>query len=94
MTPVQMLAAAIVYVCTPGPHDGWDHDIQELLDKRDAAAVAEKATERGSREHREAAVARIGAECRLARALDVPARVAEPIDYDPWPMDLFADLTA
>ncbi|MGW2371754.1 hypothetical protein [Kitasatospora sp. NPDC001683] len=94
MTPAQILAAAIVYVCTPGPHDGWDHDIQELLDKRDEAAAAEEATEWGSREHREAAVARIGAECLLARALDVPARESEPIDYDPWFMDLFAKLTA
>ncbi|MEU4296417.1 hypothetical protein [Kitasatospora aureofaciens] len=93
MTATQILAAAIVHICTPGPHDGWDHDIQELLDQRDAAAVAEKATEWGSRENREAAVARIGAECRIARALDVPARVAEPIDYDPWLADLLANPT-
>ncbi|MEU8920386.1 hypothetical protein AB0D10_05520 [Kitasatospora sp. NPDC048545] len=83
-----ILAVGIVHFCTPGQQIGWPHQIQALLETRDGAAAAERTAVWGSRGYREAFVARIAAEAQLARALDVPARTAEPLDCDPWLMHL------
>ncbi|MEU6235935.1 hypothetical protein [Kitasatospora sp. NPDC047058] len=82
MTPAQIIAVGLIHLLTPGPQVGWPHNVQQLLDKRVAAAAEEDAAEWGSREHRQAQAARVAAEWGLVAALDVPPRVAEPLDID------------
>lgn len=74
MTATQIIAAGLIHLCTPGPQTGWPHAVQAELDARDEAARAEQAAVYGSPGWLAAHVARVGAETRICRLLDVPAR--------------------
>jgi hypothetical protein len=70
---MQIIAAGLVHLCTPGPQSGWPHRVQDDLDARDAAAEAERTAEYGTDNWRAAYAKRLGAETRLAIAFDLPA---------------------
>lgn len=84
MTALQILAAGIAHVCTPGPQNGWPHHIQTLLDQHDTAAFDEQAADYGTRAWLHAHAARIAAECGLARELAATPRPAAPLGHDCW----------
>lgn len=90
----QILAAGLAHLCTPGPQTGWPYAVQDELDARDQAAAAEQAAAYGTRRWLDAHVARVGAEARLARLLDVTPPPVEPLPCDPWIDDLYAALLA
>jgi hypothetical protein len=67
----QTLAAAFIYICTPGPTGALDHDIQTLLDKRDDLYRAEQAAQRGTNEWRWARHDRFRLESCIGTALGI-----------------------
>lgn len=71
MTALQILAAGITHLCTPGPQTGWTDDIQTDLDRRDTAHRAVLAAVFGSDEWHTACYQRRSAETRIASALGI-----------------------
>ncbi|MGA5820891.1 hypothetical protein ACPC54_23860 [Kitasatospora sp. NPDC094028] len=74
MTATQILAFGTAYICTPGPHDGWDHDIQDDLGLRDYWHRRVMDSAAGTEEHRYALYMRRGVEIRIGTRLGLDYR--------------------
>lgn len=95
MTALQIFAAGLAHVAQPGPYLGYSWRVQQELDAHDTASAALAAARYGTREWLDAQAARAGAECRLARLLDVtPPPVQQLVLDDPWLTSLYAQLAA
>ncbi|MFE2346439.1 hypothetical protein [Kitasatospora cineracea] len=95
MTALRIFAAGLAHVAQPGPYLGYGWQVRQELDARDTAAIRLAAARYGTREWLDAQAARVGAECRLARLLDVtPPPVQQLVLDDPWLTGLYDQLTA
>lgn len=94
MTALQIFAAGLAHVAQPGPHLGYGWQVRQELDARDTAAAALAAARHGTREWLDAQAARVGAECRLARLLDVTPPPVQLVLDDPWLTSLYDQLAA
>ena len=81
MTALQILAAGLIHLCTPGPQAGWCYAIQDQLDRHEQA-LADLAAATTADAWWDAHADRIAAESRLARLLDVTPPPPAPFDYD------------
>lgn len=93
MTALQIFAAGLAHVAQPGPYLGYGWQVQAELAARDTASAQLAAARYGTREWLDAQAARAGAECRLARFLDVtPPPVQQMVLDDPWLTSLYDQL--